>query len=48
MTATAGLVAVIADVGGHANDLERILDDLRGDLVTEVIPDGLTVVRVGA
>lgn len=40
-------VAVIGDVGGHADDLERVLDELGCDPETGVMPEGLTVVQAG-
>jgi len=42
-----GRVALIGDVGGHADELENALDDLGVDVDTGTMPEDLTVVQVG-
>lgn len=46
--ATAGsCTAVIGDVGGHADELARVLLSLGANVATGTLPDGVNVVQVG-
>ena len=38
---------MVGDIGGHADDLETVLDDLGVDVATGTVPEDLTVVQVG-